>query len=91
MCANFMQRTPATQGNTHTDGNTLYLHDNAIARHTADGIEISMAGWETVTTRERLNGLPGVSISQRAGVQYLNGKAWHDSHVWTNPATYANS
>lgn len=79
-----MQRTPATQGNTHTDGNTLFLHGNAIARHTERGLEITMAGWETVTTRERLNGLAGVSVSQSKGEQYLNGHKWANPNIWTN-------
>lgn len=53
----FLAGYPLTIGNTHTDGETLYLHGNAIARKTALGIEISDAGWKTSTTKERLNGL----------------------------------
>lgn len=54
----------------------LYLWNNLIAIKKKDTgkIEVSMAGYPTVTTRERLNGIPGVSISQRKGIQYLNGK-----------------
>ena len=69
----FMRHERRTVGNTHTDGEKLYLHGNMIACHTPEGIVVTLAGWPTVTTRERLNGIPGVSLTQRAGVQYLNG------------------
>ena len=58
----------------------LYLHNNIIAlkKHDApDGVLLTLAGWGTPTTRERLNGLlselghPGVGFSQRKGEQYL--------------------
>ena len=39
-------------------------------------LQITTAGWNTVTTRERLNGLPNVSVIQRKGKLYLNGKEW---------------
>lgn len=37
--------------------NALYLHGNLIAVLDSDGLRVSSAGWETVTTKERLNGL----------------------------------
>jgi hypothetical protein len=48
-----------TIGNTCTDGDTIWLHGNAIAWKTgdADVIALTLAGWNTVTTRERLNGV----------------------------------
>lgn len=51
----------------------LKLHGNPIARRDlATGkLEITNAGWPTVTTRERLNGLPGVRVWQAKHVQYL--------------------
>lgn len=87
----FMARVASSKGNSHTDGTTLFLHGNAIARHTPQGIEITMAGWETVTTRERLNGIPGVSVNQSKGEQYLNGKKWENCNEWTNVREYANN
>ena len=39
-------------------------------------ISISDAGWKSDTTKERLNGIPGVSIQQKKGEWYLNGKEW---------------
>jgi len=53
----------------------LYLFNNLIARKDKETgkIEVSMAGWGSTTTRERLNGLPNCKITQRKGIQYLNG------------------
>lgn len=61
----------------------LKLHGNVIARRTLDGkvLEVCDGNWQTVTTKERLNGIPGVSLRQRKGVWYLNGKEWDGS--WT--------
>jgi len=65
----------------------LELHGNVIAqRRIMDGrVLITSAGWETRTTKERLNGLRGVSIRQQDWNWYLNGKAWDGS--WINPQT----
>lgn len=77
-----LNRQSRKVGNTHTDGNTLFLHGNAIARFNSDGnLEITNAGWATKTTKERLNALPGVSIYQKAGQWYLNGEPWNGE--WT--------
>lgn len=44
-------------GNTRAENHTLFLHDNAIAIYCprTDTVACTMAGWGTVTTRERLN------------------------------------
>ena len=61
----------------------LYLHGNLIAKNSPkEGLRITSAGWETNTTKERLNALPGVSINQKKGVWYLNGVEWDGS--WIN-------
>lgn len=61
----------------------LYLHGNRIATKciNTNKIKITNAGWFTVTTKERLNGLPNVSIRQKKGKWYLNGELWDGS--WT--------
>ena len=75
--AAFMNRETKTIGNSYTNGTTLYLHGNPIARHSCIGvIEVSTAGWNTPTTRERLNGLPGVRVNVKRGQLYLNGRPW---------------
>lgn len=76
VCSAFERQVPLSMGNTHTDGVALYLHGNKIAQHTSEGLMISDAGWNTVTTRERLNGLRGVHVQQKKGILYLNGKEW---------------
>ena len=69
----------------HTDfiSTRLYLHNNCIAIKKKDTgrIEVSMAGWNTVTTRERLNGLPNVRVTQKDFIPYLNGKEI-DPYEW---------
>lgn len=68
--------------NSSTDGRRLFLHGNLIAKKTEDGkIAVTLAGWPTPTTRERLNGLPGVNVHQKDHEQYLNGKPWDGE--WT--------
>lgn len=64
--------------NPDTDQVVLRLHGNLIAYRQIGtrSVFISNAGWFSNTTKERLNGLEGVSISQRKGVWYLNGKEW---------------
>jgi len=52
----FFKGKPKTIGNTHTDGRTLWLHGNAIAwKPNNDRLAITLAGYPTRTTRERVN------------------------------------
>ena len=60
----------------HSDYRQLRLHGNTIAELSNEGMTISTCGWNTVTTRERLNGLPNVHVVQRNWQLYLNGEAW---------------
>ncbi len=76
--------TSSYEGGIHAD---LRLHGNIIARkHTNNygdvDFSISNCGWFTPTTKERLNGLDGVTIYQRKGKWYLNGKEW--GGAWVN-------
>ena len=57
----------------------LKLFGNAIAYRYNDPektLSITNCGYFTKTTKERLNGIDGVSISQKKGVWYLNGEEW---------------
>lgn len=83
-----MRRTPRTVGNSHTDGETLFLHGNAIARHTPEGVEVTTAGWNSNTTKERLNGIPGVHIQQKNFALFLNGNEWDGSWTLITRQTY---
>jgi|10_taG_2_1085330.scaffolds.fasta_scaffold09634_10 hypothetical protein len=52
----FFKGKPKTIGNTHTNGHEVFLHGNKIAwKPGNDKLAITLAGWPTVTTRERLN------------------------------------
>jgi len=80
--------------NTETDGQSVWLHGNEIARMTDNGLEVSLAGWPTVTTRERVNGIcqalgKNLRIVQRDHVQYAvsltsgcEHGVWIDASGW---------
>jgi hypothetical protein len=65
----------------------MYLFGNLIAilEHDRGGVmRISDAGWDTNTTKERLNGLPNVRINQKNFEWYLNGEKWNGSWKYIN-------
>lgn len=64
--------------NTANKLTVMKLFGNEIAYivHKTGALVITNAGYKTDTTKERLNGLDGVSIHQSKGVWYLNGKEW---------------
>ena len=79
----FESATPFKSGNTQVEVTpnctTLKLFGNPIAYRYNDPertLSITNCGWFSDTTRERLNGIEGVSISQSAGLWYLNGVQW---------------
>ena len=73
----FLQGQKASAARTNTDGNTVWLHGNKIAqRSEGDFVDFSLAGWPTVTTRDRINGLLQLSgsdyrVFQKNGTQFL--------------------
>jgi hypothetical protein len=73
-------------GNSRTDGRSLWLFDNKIAEKRADGLWITNAGWDSNTTKERLNGLNGVRVQQVRGRWFLNGTAWNGE--WVNVSDF---
>lgn len=70
-----------TRVNLVIGGTRMYLHHNLIAEKINSKIRITNDGWFTNVTKERLNAIPNVSISQSKGVWYLNGNPWDGS--WT--------
>jgi N-acetyl-anhydromuramyl-L-alanine amidase AmpD len=67
-------RSGNTKVNRRLGGVELVLHGNIIARDiSGEGLEINLCGWNTNTTRERLCGLQGVSVSSKKKQAYLNG------------------
>ena len=55
-----------------SDGQTLFLHDNAVARHHKDGIEISNAGYDTNLTYRTHQAL---GINSQGSVKHPKGLA----------------
>jgi hypothetical protein len=53
----FKNGQPKRDGNKTTDGQTFYLHGNAIARRDRGRLEVCWAGWVTATTAECVNGV----------------------------------
>jgi len=66
VCNAFLRGQSASVGNTRTDGKAIYLHGNLIAEWLDNPKETNIrpcrvrltdAGWQSATTKERLNGL----------------------------------
>jgi hypothetical protein len=74
--------------NSRTDGTSLWLFNNKIAEWRSDGLWITNAGWDSRTTKERLNGLSGVQIQQVRGNWFLNGRRWDGG--WVNVDAWNN-
>ena len=77
----FLNNNPFRRDNTECKNGLMLLHGNTIAMNVEPGkILLKDAGWQTTTTKERLNAildLLGKSrISQKKGVWYIGGKEW---------------
>ena len=63
----------------------LELYGNIIASYNCNDpkktLSITNCGYFTNTTKERLNGLEGVSVNQSKGLWYLNGNEWDGSLI----------
>lgn len=88
-CNAFINGEKFNKDNTTVEINSfgdvvMYLHGNQIAqkRKIENDLQITNAGWFYTTTKERLNGLPGVSVCQKKGVWFLNGNEWNGE--WTS-------
>ena len=56
----FKKGVNKTIGNTATLDGAVFLHGNKIAKIEDGALLMSLAGWNTPTTRERLNGIADV-------------------------------
>ena len=79
----FMDARPFSKDNTTIEVlpnvTIMRLHGNRIAYRYNDPertLSVTNAGWFSNTTKERLNGIPGVNIKQKKGEWYLNGEVW---------------
>lgn len=89
----FMNAQPFKKSNTEVEVlpnvTILKLFGNNIAYRYNDPqktLSITNAGWKTNTTKERLNGIPGVNIHQTRGAWYLNGQKWDGELVDVLPS-----
>jgi len=87
IATSFFAGKPLHIDNTYTDGKKVFLHSNLIAKKIhPDKLEISLAGWPTVTTRERLNSILNVFgfdhyIQQVEGKQYIVNEEADSKHI----------
>lgn len=82
----FNQGTSLKVGNTRTDGQTVWLHGNAIVKRDPDGlVRWSLAGWNTPTTRERVNGIANADVCQFKFEPVLNGQIIDASDWFASP------
>jgi hypothetical protein len=79
----FMNAKPFKRDNTEVvvlpNVTILKLFGNEIAYRYNDPertLSVTNCGWFSKTTKERLNGIPQVSIHQSKGLWYLNGNYW---------------
>jgi hypothetical protein len=77
----FLSKTPFRKSNMSVEeiGGVykLKLHGNTIATIDELGVlSVSNAGWASNTTKERLNGIPGVRVHQKNWNWFLNGVEW---------------
>jgi len=84
----FERRESLSIDNSRTDGNSLWLFENRIAEWREDGLWVTNAEWTSQTTKERLNGLTGVNISNKRGVWFLNGREWNGH--WVNVSDWSD-
>jgi hypothetical protein len=80
----FLERKTFKKSNMEVDQGygqfRLKLHGNVIATIDELGVLfVSNAGWATNTTKERLNGIPGVRVHQRNWNWFLNDVEWDGS------------
>ena len=54
-------------------GYEVQLHGSIIARHDGQSWQFNLCGWNTPTTRSRLNAL-GANVSSKAGVPHVLGR-----------------
>ncbi len=62
-------------GNTRTNGTSVFLHGNEIIRRDINGLVFAtLAGHNTRTTRERVNGIAGMGFHQVGFVACIDGE-----------------
>ena len=72
----FMNGYEKTVSNSNTNGKSVFLWGNEIIRKYQGKIQINLCGYNTVTTRERINGVlsytgTGYGVTTKQGTVYL--------------------
>lgn len=70
----FNAHKPLKIANTETDGQAVWLHGNKIVERRTDGVYATLAGWNTPTTKERVNGITGAGFHTVKREARLNGQ-----------------
>ena len=74
----FYNHSRLSISNTMTDGESVWLHGNKIIKRESNEIYFSLSGWNTLTTRERINGIVGNNVIYRIkGEAFIKNK-WSD-------------
>ena len=84
----FAQGKSKTEGFNQSTGDALYYHGNKIAEWRDGNLYISNGGYEgsrgetgSKTTKDKLNALPNVRLSQNNFKWYLNGVEWNGEWI----------
>ena len=72
-CGAFETGRTYCQSNTTVTEDAMLLGGHKIAFRENGKLFVSLCGYNTNTTRERLNGLTGVSVCSRNFTPYING------------------
>lgn len=86
----FLNAVEYRKGNTvieYTEkGTAMVLHGRVIAYKEGSAILLMDAGWQTNTTKERLNGILRMTnhggIYQRKGEWFINGEPWTGTYAY---------
>lgn len=80
----FLARRKYKRARTYTDGDAVYLHGNRIAWWDERGdLNLTLAGWGTATTRERLNTICMLLMDQRPFHQKKHTQFFNDNEIDT--------
>tara|TARA_B110000438_G_C15317359_1_gene437974 strand:+ start:244 stop:516 length:273 start_codon:yes stop_codon:yes gene_type:complete len=74
----FQSNNKSSGGNYRTDGQSLFLFGNEIAKHQDGKIAITLAGWNRNTTKQALNCISGCRVCTIKGKLTLNQKPIND-------------
>lgn len=81
MAQRFYAGDTSTLSNTKVQNKEMYLFGNRIAWIQDGKLYFTLCGWNTLTTRSRLQGL-GIDVKQKNGKLLFNGEEISDHEVY---------